>query len=76
VKETPFVYRPLDLRCPHDDCQAPPGSPCIWRRANGKPTFRRAHAERVTAARAATTKARNRALRRPRVSSSRSPWAR
>jgi hypothetical protein len=47
-------YQPLDLRCP--ECHAPPGTSCYWRDASGRPTFRRPHAARVTAARDASAR--------------------
>lgn len=44
---------PLEVRCA--DCGAPPGERCTWEQ-DGKPTFRRPHAARVTRAREVSTR--------------------
>jgi hypothetical protein len=65
MRDPARYYEPLDMRCPYPGCWAAPGSRCIWRRPNGKPTIRRPHAERVTAARAASQRRHRKATRPP-----------
>jgi hypothetical protein len=55
MRDPARYYEPLDVRCPYPGCWAAPG----------KPTFRRPHAERVTAARAASQRRHRKATRPP-----------